>query len=90
MGKKKYLVFSNDVAPVHPGVYQREGWDGESLKKGKYKQVWYWSKWYRNKWYCLYEDFYAAKASIRRSFYQPEEMCYTSTLRWRGLAEKPE
>ena len=38
MTKKKYVVFSNDVAPVHPGMYQRE------FQSWSFKQRWSWAR----------------------------------------------
>lgn len=83
MTKRKYVVFSNDVAPVHPGVYQREmSYAG--------KQKWFWAKFQGGSWHVSNRYFTIARYEDSTSARQVGDNSAYSTLRWRGLAEKPE
>ena len=86
MAKRKYVVFNNDVAPVHPGVYQRE-------MSHAGRQKWFWAKYADGGWYQSFSKYEAAKNckhELDISYYQKGDKSPYSTLRWRGLAEKPE
>lgn len=85
MTKRKYVVFNNDVAPVHPGVYQREFQVWPSCK-----QKWSWARFNGNQWYCADKSFQMAKLTSDVSGYQVGDISAFSSLRWRGLVEKPE
>lgn len=85
MTKRKYVVFSNDVAPVHPGVYQREFLN---FKTGK--PTWKYAVWRNGAWYCSWNSIAGAKSDMYKSIYQTGDISDFSLLRWRGLAEKPE
>ncbi len=81
----KYLAFSNDVAPARDGVYQREFFD-----VFKRKQVWYWAVFKNNRWSVSYRRASEIPRNYYHSAYQVKDKSPTSSLRWRGLAEKPE
>lgn len=57
MSKKKYVVFSNDVAPVHEGVYQRE-----------FSQGWRWAKFDDGGWYAACKSWHEASEEVFDSY----------------------
>lgn len=84
MTKRKYLTFTNDVAPVHDGVYQRE------FKTFRGANYWKWAMFSRGFWFMSDNDYKTAECMGETSGYQVGDVGAYSSLRWRGLANKPE